>query len=253
MSPPNFDSALARMISQLPSRAVRRLDGWHNTISGLGQSLVDKVRHTVPTSFHGLDDGVLADLFHSDATVRKAVTKRPDDSLRLGFRVSIPKEAGGHETATRIQDAADDLDIVQQFRRACYWEQLFGGAVLYIAVDDGQYAVDSQALPINRDGLRRILWVKAIDRTRVRPSFAASDLDPDPDSKTYGEPLYYLLDVRGTGAQIRVHKSRVIVFPSAVATDYETRARNGWGISIIDPVYEALQRNATAWSSAATG
>jgi phage-related protein (TIGR01555 family) len=77
-------------------------------------------------------------------------------------------------------------------------------------------------------------------------------VDEDQTSRTYGEPLYYLIDVRGTGASIRVHRSRVLVFPGAVATDYETRARQGWGISIIDPVYECLQRNATAWASAAS-
>lgn len=252
----SLDGALKSLIGQLPTRAIsfarKTADGWTNVLTGLGSSMVDKVRHTQPAPYWALPDSVLADLFHSDSTVRKIVTKRPDDSLRHGIRVSIPEEAGGHETATKIQDAMDDLDFVGKVREACYWERLFGGAVLYIAVDDGQYAIDSQALPIREETLRKILWVKAIDRTRIRPSYVLEDLDPDPESLTYGEPLYYLIALDlDTGAQVRVHRSRLLIFPGAVTTAYEKRGRGGWGVSVIDPVYEALQRNASAWASAA--
>ena len=163
----------------------------------------------------------------------------------------MPQEAGGHETATQIQDVLDDLDFVGELRKALYWESLFGGSVLYLAVDDGQYALDSQAQPMREDNLRRVLWVRAIDRTRIRPSYSPEDQDPDPDSVTFGQPLVYLLDLGMNGVQIPVHRSRLIIFPGLVTTDYERRARGGWGLSVLDPVYETLQRNAAAWQSSA--
>lgn len=245
----SFDGALKSLIKQLPER-VRRQDGWINTLTGLGSTMVDKVKHTQPAPYWSLSDTVLADLFHSDATVRKIVTKRPDDALRLGARVHVPKEAGGHETATTIQDSLDDLDIVGRVRECCYWEQLFGGSALFLALDDGQTAVDSQALPVREETLRRILWVRPIDRTRIRPSYEQADRDLDEQSPTFGEPLIYHVDLGLDGVQVRIHRSRLILFPGAVLTTYERRARGGWGLSIIDPVYECLQRNASAWASA---
>lgn len=251
----SLDGALKTMIDALPVRAatralVRRADSWVNVVTGLGSSLVDKVRHTQPLPHWALPDDVLSDLFHSDATVRKIVTKRADDALRLGVRVHIPENGGGHETATGIQDALDDLGVVGKVRECCYWETLYGGCALFIAVDDGQYAIDSQALPINEAGLREVLWLKPIDRTRIRASYELDDQDDDERSPTYGEPLVYLIDMGLTGVQLRVHRSRLILFPGAVSTDYARRQRQGWGISAIDPVYEVLQRNATAWASA---
>jgi phage-related protein (TIGR01555 family) len=244
-------SAFASLVRRLPG--ARRVDSWVNVLTGLGHGLVDKTRQTVPMPFRGgLPDPVLADLFHTDAIARKIVCKLPADALRLGFTVNVPKEAGGHEVASAIQDEADDLDLVSELKTACYWERLFGGAVLYMAIDDGQYSVDSQALPVRRDAITQVLWVKALDRTRIRPSYAPADLDPDPNSATFGEPQIWLMDVRMTGAQIRVHRSRLIIFPGATTTDYERRARGGWGISVLDFVYDALQRNAVAWSSAAS-
>jgi uncharacterized protein len=251
MTMTTFEGGLRSLIAELPKRAVRRVDGWVNAVTGLGSALTDKVSATVPQPFYGgLSDQVLTDLFHTDSTVRKAVTKRPDDALRLGVRLSLPKEAGGHEVATAFQDALDDLDAVSVFRDACTWENLYGGAVVYMALDDGQYALDSQAQPVRWDRLRRVLWLRAIDRTRIRPSYELADLDNDETSITYGQPLIYLLDVQLTGVQLRIHRDRLIIFPGALTTDYERRGRGGWGISIIDPVYEVLQRNVTAWQSA---
>lgn len=249
----SLDGALKSLLTELPARAktaVKRYDSWVNALTGLGSSMVDKVRMTTPLPYYALPDQVLADMFHSDATVRKIVTKRPDDALRLGVRVSVPKEAGGHETATTIQDSMDDLDFVGHLRTACYWERLYGGSVLFVAIDDGQFAIDSQAQPVREDAIRRILWVRAIDRTRIRPSYELDDQDEDETSLTYGQPLVFLLDLGLTGVQVRVHRSRLIIFPGAITTDYEKRQRQGWGISVLDPVYEALQRNASAWAAA---
>jgi uncharacterized protein len=252
-TPESFTAAFRSMVRALPSRAARRVDGWVNVLTGLGHGLVDKTRQTQPMPYRGgLPDAVLSDLFHTDAIARKIVTKLPADALRLSFTVNVPKDAGGHEVASAIQDAADDLKLVSEVKTACYWERLYGGSVLYMAVDDGQYSIDSQALPIRREAIRSVLWVKAIDKTRIRPSYAPADQDQDPDSATFGEPIIYLLDVRMTGVQIRVHRDRLIIFPGATTTDYERRSRAGWGISVLDFVFDAMQRNAVAWSSAAS-
>jgi hypothetical protein len=49
---------------------------------------------------------------------------------------------------------------------------------------------------------------------------------------------------------VRIHRDRLIIFPGILTSEDIRRTRGGWGISVIDPVYEALQRNVTAWQSA---
>jgi phage-related protein (TIGR01555 family) len=243
---------ITSLVSALPVRAVRRVDGWINTLTGLGASLTDKVTNTQPLPFlNGLGDDILSDLFHSDATVRKAVMKKPEQALRLGARINLPDDAGGHKAATELQDAFDDLFVIPHFIRACTWEQLYGGAAIFVAVDDGNYALDSQATPLNLSRLRRVLWLRTIPRTRIRASTSPLDIDMDEASETFGEPLIYELDVLLGSERVRIHRSRLILFPGIVTSDEVRRNRGGWGISILDPTFDSLQRNATAWASAA--
>jgi len=244
----SLDYAYKALVNALPRQ--RRRDGWVNLLTGLGGAMSDKVSNTQPMWARTLSYQALSDMFHSDATVRKGVTKRPADSLRKGIQVSIPEEEGGHEVATKFQDAFDDLHFIEALYEACVWENLFGGSVIFMALDDGLVSFDSQELPVARTQLRKVLWLKVIDCSRVRPSSLADDIDQDPESKTFGKPLIYDVDVQQDGRIVRIHKDRLIVFPGPLTTDDERRARNGWGISMLDPAYDALQRNATAWQSA---
>jgi hypothetical protein len=242
-------STFSRLLGTLPQRVAKRVDSWANAITSMG-TVADKTMHTLPVYYGGLPDHVLEALFHGDAIVRKIVTKPGDEALRKGIHVQIPDEHGGAEVATEFQDRFDDLSVVGAFREALAWEALFGGSVIYMGLDDGSLDADSQARPVAWERLRSVLWLKAIDRRRIRPSHDPRDKDQDPRSPTFGEPLWYLLYVHSVSREVRVHRSRLIVFPGPLTTEQERWNRNGWGISVLDPVYEALQRNATAWQSA---
>lgn len=243
--------ALTSLIKTLPVRTqlrvARRVDGWINTVTAMG-SLADKVTYTQPKPYCGLSDTALQSMFHTDWIVRKAVSKKPAESLRLGFRVNVPDDAGGQDASTEIQDALDDLNAVHALRLACTWENLYGGAVIFMGLDDGQTALDSQAQPVDWKRVRRVLWLRVLDRRRV---FMSQDaIDNDPTSPRFGKPTHYaILDYR-TGLTLRVHYDRLIVFPGADTSDDIRLQRQGWGVSIVDWLWEAVQRNVTAWQSA---
>jgi phage-related protein (TIGR01555 family) len=95
-----------------------------------------------------------------------------------------------------------------------------------------------------------VLWLKVVDRRWIIPDIGS--VDTDARSPTFGEPLHYTVFVQTMrGAiQLRVHRSRLIIFPGVSTTVEVRQRRNGWGISVLDPVYDALQRNVTAWQSA---
>lgn len=245
---------IGTLVRSLP--VARRIDGWVNILTGLGSVVSDKVTATKPFWWNSLTYQQLSDLFHGDAIVRKIVTKRPADSLAQGIRLSVPDDAGGYDVATKIQDALDDLKAVGAFYEALTWENLFGGSVIFMALDDGNNAIDSQEQPVRWDALERVLWLKVFDCFRVRPSPNAEDQEQDPESPHYGEPNVYTIDLLDSatlvtgGRQVRVHRDRLIIFPGPLTTDIERRNRLGWGVSIIDPAYASLQRNATAWQAA---
>lgn len=246
--------ALRGLVRSLPRAVQKRADGWFSILTGLGTGVVsDKVDSMLPSFFRGLPFEVLTSLFHGDAIARKIVMLRPHDALRHGVRVSVPDEEGGIELATALQDNFDDLDVVGTFLRAATWENLYGGSVVYMALDDGGYAVDSQAQPVQWDRVRKVLWLRDVDRTRVRRSHALEDYDLDERSTRYGEPLRYVIDLHldGQMVPIKIHRDRLIIFPGIMTTWREREWRDGWGISVLDPVYAVLQRNACAWQSAA--
>lgn len=250
VAPNVFELALRGLIKQMPVSVQSRADGWANILSGLG-TFSDKTTHTAPTLFCGLNDQALSAMFHGDATVRKIVGKRVRAALRTGFQVSVPEKAGA-DVATAIQDAADDLKAVGALVESVEWENLFGGAVIYIGVDDGQRGPDSQAQSIRVDTLRKVLWLKVIDRRYVQRSPLPEDRDLDPSSPTYGQPTHYQVRVQMGGVYIdaRIHRDRLIILPGAATTVEVRENRSGWGISALDPVYDALQRNINAWQSA---
>lgn len=127
---------------------------------------------------------------------------------------------------------------------ASIWENLYGGCVIYMGVDDGHTSADSQERPLELHRIRKVLWLKVIDRRYIT---AGTELDLDPRSPRFGEPTHYLI----VGPRpCKVHRSRLIVFPGAMTTRDVRAARGGWGISVLEPVYEALQRHVSAWQVA---
>jgi uncharacterized protein len=243
------EQSLRSLLRHLPASVQQRLDGWANSVSALG-SVADKVQHTAPTYFNALNDTALAAMYHGDALSRKAVSKRVETAFSKGIRASVPDEAGGIEAATALQDSFDTLQVVQRFTEACTWEALFGGAVIWIGIDDGQRGMDSQARPVNVEQLQQVLWLKVIDRRHIRRSESQEHVDMNPSSPTYGEPTHYVIDHARSGLGALVHRSRLIVFPGLAVTPELRDARSGWGISTLDPIYETLQRHVTAWQAA---
>lgn len=246
-----FESALRGFIKQLPTSVQTRIDGWQNTLTSLG-TVSDKTIHTAPTVFYPLNDQALSAMFHSDATVRKAMTKRVRAALRSGFQVSVPDDDGGAEVGTEIQEAADVLGVVNAFVEAVTWSQLFGGCVIYIGADDGYKGADSQERELKSESLKKLLWLKVIDRRYVQRPTTLEGFDMDATSPHFGEPLYYEVNapVAGGVLRVKIHRSRLIVFKGPMTSVDEREKRQGWGISALDPVYDALQRSVNAWASA---
>lgn len=241
--PPSVQSIVRNLLRS----AARRADGWRNVLTGIG-TLSDKVEHTRPAAFRRISDTALTSLFHSDATSRKACELRPSAALRRGVTFTLPKNKGGAQLSTKMLDELERLDAINRFKHAACWENLFGGCLVWVGLDDGNYGVDSQELPVDMERVQRVLFLREIDRRYCYPELDL--VETDPMSPNFGEPTHYTVHA-GNGQLVSIHRDRLIVFPGATTSAELRQSWNGWGVSVLDVAWAALQRNGMVWGSAA--
>jgi len=218
------------------------VDGWRNVYSGLGQEGVDK---RVSSTFQNRALFGQADfeaLYHQNWLVQRVVETMADEMTREWIEVLVDES---FETAEAIAEALEQLDVQSKFREALIWEALFGGSAILMGIDDGQ-DTDMPVLPA-RIGVVR--FVEVIERWYLYPDVAS--IDADPSSPTFGQPLIWVMQLQG-GTQRRIHTSRLLTFKGALATRTWRLSNQGWGLSKLEPVYDAIRDWGTALDGAAT-
>lgn len=253
--------SLRDAIAKMAEGAGIRLDGWENAITGMGISGVDKNRETINQSIRRLSDVQLTSMFHTDHISKAAVSLLPEDALSKGFTAKVDDEKGGTDTATKLMKEADRLRLGPVMREALTWERLYGGAVIWKGVDDGQRAVNSQEKPMRVESLRKVLWLKVIDRRFLRPvpgSIIDDHLSPDFGEAAVYEVVGRLPTRHGLRGMLtrrpvtRIHRSRLTFLWGPLTTSDIRETTDGWGLSTLQAAYESIQRNASAWQAAGT-
>lgn len=230
------------------------LDGWSNFITGLGQRGRDKSAHNQFTTPRDFTQIQLEDLYRGDAIATRIVDALPADGLRQWISLKIGAMAGGDavspEDSNRI--AADvlkslrSLKLRRELKRATRWDRLYGGAILFMAIDDGLNPSD----PVDLNRIRRISSVKAIHRYRATKGPLVTDVD----DTMFGRPQYFDLmggDVSlGVAAGVRIHGSRCLLFESVdLPDDVRRRRSDSWSDSIYVRVWDALSEFQVAYRS----
>lgn len=109
--------------------------------------------------------------------------------------------------------------------------RLYGGAALIIG--DG-YANPEEPLNVNRIGLGGLQYVTVVLRRRLTPG----DLDRDPRSPTFDQPLWYTLD-----SNVRIHPSRLAIFRGVRLPDERLQAAGQeWGDSVLIAAMSAMKQ-----------
>lgn len=175
------------------------------------------------------------DMFTTDWQAAKIVTIPVDDTLRDGWELAGVEEA----QADTLTDRQDELGAGEAFRQAMRLEFLFGGAAIYLGVDDGQ---TDPSLPLELEkvtpgGMR---FLNVIPRNRVqRVTFEADPLKPG-----YGKPSHFWIQGQ------EIHRSRLILFmgdpllpvTSATISTTQNDRGDGFGNSKLLPIVDDLER-----------
>jgi phage-related protein (TIGR01555 family) len=221
-------------------RAVERVDGWANVLTGVGTVLGGRGRGSY--SYQGADrlgEGMLEELYHSDAYAARIAEAVPKHALRRGFKVKV----GDTELETRVQRAITALHITPRLREAWTWARVFGGGAVLLGCDDGRDASE----PIDPRALRRVLFATSVTSREVWPE----TWDLDPLSQRFGEPVIYRLTRVGGGGGMdtsRVHYSRLVRFEGLPTTRQRRITLKGWGESYLQRAHDLL----VEWNGAHT-
>jgi phage-related protein (TIGR01555 family) len=175
--------------------------------------------------------------------VRAAVKTIADDMTREGIAITSsidPKDID------KIEQGLSRLKIWQAFNENICWARLYGGSVGVIMVD-GQ-KMDTP-LNITSVGKGQFKGVAVLDRWMIEPPAGdvIKDLGPD-----IGKPrIYHIIGDSLKLPKQTVHHSRIIRFDGDDLPYYQRVAENGWGLSVLEPIFDRLIQFDSATAGAA--
>ncbi len=246
----------------------RFIDGWVNTFTGLGTDRDKREGGLIKTARNTVGFAIFEAMYHGDDIAAKIADLAPKEMVREwidfnaqqkddeeddGRRVETPQE--NKEVADAVNEKLHDLKARRRFKEAMTWARVYGGALLFLGVDDGSDPDDVNALEEPLD----IRKVKSLDFLTVFDRFEVfiDKVDDDPASETFGLPLVYRVNPqgqsgRGTEKNSRlIHASRFIRFDGAQTSRRRMQQNSGWSDSIYIRIEEVLRDFGLAWGSVA--
>lgn len=135
----------------------------------------------------------------------------------------------------RIERLEKQLRVRDKIEECLIAARLYGGAALYINVGDR-----SPDTPLDPARARQIRGLTLLTPLELTPDEIVRDIE----SPYYGKPEYYKLNRRDTGAEVRIHASRLVVLEGAsvpgIASEYGVQ--RGWGDSVLQSTIEAIRQ-----------
>lgn len=235
--------------SKLLEAAVQRIDGWGNTITGVGTSR-DKMAAARMYQSGRLMESDLDRLYDEDDFAATIVEALPEDGMRQGWepvrRASEDDldESDGAETKERIaaiKRRAVDLGVDARVMEGAIWGRLHGGSAVIPIVEDGL----DPSMPLDIAKVRAVRSLITVSRWEL--SWHA--VNDDPRSSRYGKPETWLFQPINGGQGMVIHSSRLLTFEGSNVSRRRRIEEQGWSVSVLQRVYEILRDAGMNWKS----
>lgn len=164
--------------------------------------------------------------------VGAAVDCVADDMTRAGIQMNSDTDPDDIE---QLSTAMNDTQMWPSLNETIKWSRLYGGALMVMQVDGQDMATELNPETVPLGGLKGFM---VLDRWMVQQTFTDLVLDYGPD---YGMPRFY--DVIATAPFMprqRIHYTRVIRMDGVTLPFRQRLAENGWGMSVIERLYDRL-------------
>lgn len=181
----------------------------------------------------------LENLYRGSWLIGVAIDCVADDMTKVGVDFSADIDPDDGET---LQTAFHTLNLWHDLSDAMRWGRLYGGCIAVYMIDGQDF---SQPLRIETVKKGQFKGLMVLDRWQLQPSYAETVTDFGPD---FGKPVYYTIVadqsiVAGMRSPLfgkQVHYSRVIRFEGAPLPFYQRMAEMGWGMSLVERIYDRL-------------
>ncbi|KRE07444.1 hypothetical protein ASE63_22355 [Bosea sp. Root381] len=178
-----------------------------------------------------LDKGQVDNAYRGDWIARKIVDVPAFDETRewRDWQADKPQ-------IEKIEAEEARLSVQRKVMQARKLARLYGGAVLFIGTGDRDPMAEIRPDGIKAGGLKYL-------HVFSRHEMIAGELDQDPLSPFYGEPIKYTL--AGRQDMVDIHPSRVVRFVGAEIPDRAV-AYDSWGDTVLQAVYDAVMQAGSA-------
>lgn len=198
--------------------------GTNNASSVSGYSLNPKTRNRAELEY----------AYRGSWIVGQAVDCPAEDMCREGIELSSNLD---QDVQSAVHEEFDNLLIWQRLSECLKWGRLYGGACGYFCIDG---ADPEQPLNIDAIGRGKFRGILPLDRWQINPVVTQPIMELGPD---YGKPEYYdmIIDQTGVaGTFQRIHHSRVVRFIGNEMPFQQRLAEMGWGLSVIERLWDRL-------------
>ena len=161
-----------------------------------------------------------------------AVDAVADDMVSGGIAIN---SVDTPENIDKFAAALHELAVWPKLNETIKWSRLYGGAIAVLLIDGQTLNTPLQPRSIGKDQFKGLA---VLDRWMIAPSLSEPIRTLGPD---LGEPMFY--DVTTDGGPLprgRIHHSRVIRIDGIPQPYWRKIAENGWGLSVIEPLYDRL-------------
>lgn len=242
---------VAQKVAKLrPVKEVKAFntDGWYNIITGLGTSK-DKNTYSRIAWVQTTREEAEA-LYSADEMGNKVARIVPADGTREGVTWNMEKNADQEEVVKFIESEFTRLKIWPNIAWAWTQARVYGGAMLFLNVDDGR-PLDT---PLNIDRVRSLTSVYTMDRWDF--FITSSDIISDLRNPAFGTPEFYTYNTSSgptaTAEFIRIHHTRLIRFDGMLLPMRLFKRNNYWHDSIYGSLSHAIRNYATTHDNIAT-
>lgn len=229
------------------------LDNWKNVVTGVGITGKDKLTYS-EVEWQRTDRSTAEALFAADDLGGKIASMIPFDGTREGITWNFDGDEATdtNEVIKFLNGQFDDLKVWNKLKWAWTMARVYGGALLFVSVDDGQQDLSQ---PLNIKAVRSIKSLHVIERWSL--NVTSIDIISDINSPHFGTPKYYMYnttdDAGSTMSEyVKIHHSRVIRFDGNRLPTRLYKKNNYWHDSIYSRLNEALRNYSMSESSIPT-
>ena len=155
-----------------------------------------------------------------------------DDMTRAGVQFNSDTDPDDIE---KLHTAANEMMLWQSLNETIKWSRLYGGALMVMLIDGQDPATELDPETVGLDQLKGFM---VLDRWVVQSVFNDLVTKQGPD---YGMPKYYeMVATAPFLPQMRIHHTRVVRLDGVVLPFRQKLGENGWGMSVVERLYDRL-------------